>query len=171
MGIVFKGKARYPSMSDGYALYLRRTKKPETELDEKTYGKVIKAYCKTLAELLENDGIVDLPCKLGSIVVTRYKYRWKFTNDGKIHGRGKTDWAKTRELWNNDPKAAENKVRVMSPDLYGTVIAYVPNHYTANGNLRAVGFRANRELYRRIAESVKNGTNNYAVPDYDNFML
>ena len=92
MKLAFSGQARYPEMTEGYELYVRRTRNGEP-VDLQTYTAVVKDYCSLLAEDLKKEGMVDLPCELGMIaavnITRRPQYRGK-----KFIGYGKYDWEK-----------------------------------------------------------------------------
>ena len=90
----FYGTAKYADMTGGYRLYASRKKKGEP-VDIVRYSKVVKAYCRRLAERLGKDGMVQLPCGLGLLAaaMVRRKPRYK---DGRFVGIGRFN-PRTRE--------------------------------------------------------------------------
>jgi len=133
MKLAFHGQGRYPDYDRGYALYRKRNR-GRVPLDEKTYNRVIRQFCKGLAGRLESEGCVDLPSDLGTIsaaVITRKpQYRGK-----KFIGYGKYDW-KTRQF--------DGKLKTFG-------IVFLPKHSDKN-SLRCYGFVANRRLFQRMKE-------------------
>lgn len=127
----FSGQGRYPEYSAGYALYKKRSRK-ETVVDEIIYRRVVKAYCKALAEEIYKNGMVDLPGRCGMISTATITRRPQYRGD-KFIGFGKMDWE--RGCLDGTYKA------------FG--IVYMPRH-DRNSNLRSCGFVANRRLFQRV---------------------
>ncbi len=138
MKLAFSGEARYPDFEDAYELYLRRSRTREC-VDEKTYNRVVKEYCKSLAERIEKEGFADLPCGLGTVAAVimerKPQYRGK-----KFVGYGRYDW----KTGTRDGKL----------ETFG--IVFLPSH-GRNQNLRCYGFVANRRLFKRMKESYDTG--------------
>ena len=133
MKLTFSGQGRYPDFKSGYELYLRRNRNG-SPLDEKTYAKVVREFCRGLAERLEREGCVDLPGDLGTIsaaIITRKPiYRGR-----KFIGYGMYDWKKGEY---------DGKLKTFG-------IVFLPKHNDRD-SLRAYGFVANRRLYQRMKE-------------------
>lgn len=133
MKLAFSGQARYPDMTDGYKLYVRRTRKREP-VDLDTYTAVVKDYCSLLAEDLKKDGMVDLPCGLGSVAAVIIRRRPQFRGK-KFVGYGNYDWKEGH--YNGEPEA------------FG--LAFLPSRDRTH-NLRCYGFVANRRLFKKMKE-------------------
>ena len=137
MKLAFSGQARYPDLDEGYDLYLKRTK--SQPLEKKEYNRVVKAYCRRLAEYMKEEGMVDLPGKMGmlsSAILTRKpQYRGE-----KFVGYGKMDW--TKGHFDGNLKA------------FGVV--FLPRH-EKNNNMRSFGFVCNRRLFKDIKEKYLAG--------------
>ena len=133
MKLAFSGQARYPDMTDGYALYCKRTRvgKP---VDLNIYTAVVKEYCRMLAEDLKKEGMVDLPTGLGTIAAVTIRRRPQFRGK-KFVGYGKMDWKKGH--YDGEPEA------------FG--LAFLPKRNKTN-NLRCYGFVANRRLFKKMKE-------------------
>ncbi len=137
MRLAFTGQARYPDFSAGYEMYVKRSKLG-LSVDDRTYRKIIRSYCGVLAERLEKEGMVDLPCDMGSIVaatITRKpQYRGK-----RFVGYGKMDW---------NTGHYDGRLKTFG-------LVYLPRR-NRHRNLRSFGFVANRKLFgrmKRICES------------------
>lgn len=131
MKLAFSGQARYPDYTDGYALYTKRSK-TGIVVDKEMYSKVVRAYCRRLADELLEEGMIDLPCELGSIaaaiITRRPQYRGK-----KFIGYGKMDWKKGH---------FDGKLKAFG-------LVYLPRR-GKNANLRSYGFVANRKLFQKM---------------------
>lgn len=130
MKLAFSGEARYPDTTEGYKLYVRRTKSREC-IDKKTYDRIIRDYCRSLTERLLEDGMVDLP-ELGSVAAAMLRKKALYLGN-KFIGYGKMDWKKGH--YDGEPRA------------FGLV--FLPNRRRSS-NLRSFGFVANRKLFKRM---------------------
>ena len=133
MKLAFSGRARYPDMKDGYALYVRRTR-TGNPVDLHTYTVVVKEYCSLLAEELKKNGITDLPCGLGSVAAVIMRRRPQYRGKQFV-GYGSYNWEKGH--YDGEPKA------------FG--LAFLPSRNRTN-NLRCYGFVANRSLFKKMKE-------------------
>ena len=133
MKLAFNGQAHYTDFASGYDLYKKRSKAGRS-FSEREYRRVIRTYCRLLADSLVKNGIVDFPGELGSVVaavITRKaQYRGK-----KFIGYGG---------WDYKNKCYDGKLKT-----FGMV--YLPRQ-KKNDNLRSFGFVANRQLFRRMKE-------------------
>lgn len=152
MKLAFSGQARYPDMTDGYELYVRRTRvgKP---VDLKTYTAIVKEYCKMLAEDLENEGIADLPCGLGSVAAVIMRRRPQYRGK-KFVGYGSYNWK--RGHYDGEANA------------FG--LAFLPSRERTN-NLRCYGFVANRRLFRRMKELYLGNERDWVPMNYEKEMI
>ena len=130
MKLAFSGQARYPEFEEGYRLYKSRNRSREP-LDEKTYRRVVREYCKLLRRDLLADGMVDLP-SIGSLYATIFRRRPQYRGD-KFVGYGKMDWEKGH--YDGEPTA------------FG--ISFLPKR-NKTSNLRSFGFVANRRLFQEM---------------------
>lgn len=131
MRLAFTNRAQYPNFIDSYELYKKRSKKDLT-VDYTTYKRIIKTYCRILAARLVDEGLIDLPCDLGSIsavILTRKpQYRGK-----KFIGYGKMNW---------ETGQFDGKLKTFG-------ITYLPKR-VKYANLRCLGFVANRQLFKKV---------------------
>lgn len=141
MKLAFTGEAHYTSFENGYNRYVMGAKSREV-VDRATYNRVVKAYCQLLADKLMDEGMVDLPCNLGTLATVRIKRKPQFRGR-KFVGFGKKDW--------------ESGIYDDSREAFG--VALLPRH-EINDNLRCYGFVANRQLYQRL----KNRSEEFACP-------
>lgn len=150
MKLAFNGLGHYAEFSDGYALYVRRAQ--SEPVDESTYKRIVKAYCKRLADRLYDEGLVDLPKGMGSIaatVITRKpQYRGK-----RFVGYGKYDWT----IGGYDGKLKT----------FGLV--FLPKH--TKKNMRCFGYVANRELFKRVKQHSDEETCKWKPLDFNDDMI
>ena len=133
MKLAFSGQARYPDMTDGYEVYVRRTRKNEP-VNLHTYTAIVKEYCSLLAEDLKKEGAVDLPCGLGTVAAVTIRKSPQYRGD-KFVGYGGFNWEKGH--FDGEPEAFS--------------ITYLPRR-DKNKNLRCYGFVANRRLFKKMKE-------------------
>ena len=152
MRLAFSGQARYPDFTDGYELYVRRARTNEP-VGIKTYTRIVKDYCKMLADDIEKDGMVDLPSGLGSISPVRMRRKMQYRGK-KAVGFGKWNW-KSQHYDGN-------------PEAFG--IAFLPSR-DKNHNLRCYGFVANRRLFKSMMEAYNAGTYGWFPMEYNDEMI
>ena len=152
MKLAFNGQGRYADFRKGYELYVKRSKLGKF-MSEEMYRKVVRSYCRMLADTLENEGIVDLPGGLGSIAAAtltrKPQYRGK-----KFIGYGKYDW--NRKHYDGQLKT------------FGMV--FLPRRERTQ-NLRCYGFVANRRLFQRMKDMYDRGTNSWYTMEYNDKMI
>jgi hypothetical protein len=150
MKLAFSGQARYTDFSDGYALYLKRSKKGNV-LDEAMYRRVVKEYCQTAAERLIEDSMVDLP-EIGTITAVSLIRKAQYRGD-KFIGYGAKDWKTGRY---------DGKLKT-----FGLVL--MPKSRRKQ-NLRCYGFVANRKLFKRMKKIYDSGRH-WPLIDFNDKMI
>lgn len=152
MKLAFSGQARYPDMTDGYELYVRRSRKGDC-VDISTYKRIVNDYCRMLAEDLEREGIVDLPCGLGSVAAVIMRRRPQYRGK-KFVGYGSYNW----KSGHYDGEA----------NAFG--LAFLPSRARTN-NMRCYGFVANRRLFRRMKELYLGNERDWVPMNYEKEMI
>ena len=142
----------YPDLSEGYALYVRRCK-GRTPISHGEYCRAVKAYCRMLARRLESEGAVDLPKGLGTVAAARITRKPQYRGKTFI-GYGKMDWTTGRY---------DGKLKT-----FGMV--YLPKH-GKNGNLRSLGFVANRRLFKRMKSKYESEDCTWILLDFNDGMI
>ena len=77
-------------------------------VDSKTYIDYANEFNKFLADKVTEGYEITLPARLGTLSVIGKKQKVRVDEHGKIFGLA-PDWVKTKELWDNNPKAKEEK--------------------------------------------------------------
>lgn len=94
---------KHYNIRDSYKLY----SKEQNPVDATTYVDINKEFMKFLMRKCFEDGIVNIPERLGTLQINGKKPTVKYI-DGNIKGL-LPDWKSTKELWERDPIAKENK--------------------------------------------------------------
>lgn len=144
--------AHYPDLTDGYTLYVRRSKGGRV-FDEKMYARIVKMYCAILANRLLETGAVDLPKGLGTISAARLTRKPQYRGKTFV-GYGKMDWTTGQY---------DGKLKT-----FGMV--YLPKH-GKNNNLRSLGFVANRSLFKRMKSLYESGDCKWSLLDFNDDMI
>ena len=151
MKLAFSGQGRYADFRKGYELYVKRSRLGNF-MSEEMYRKVVRSYCRMLADRLKEEGMVDLPGGLGSIAAAtltrKPQYRGK-----KFVGYGKYDWK----------GHFDGRLKT-----FGMV--FLPRRERTQ-NLRCYGFVANRRLFKGMKEMYDNGTNPWYTMKYNDKMI
>ena len=77
-------------------------------VDSKTYIDYANEFNKFLVDKVIEGYEITLPVRLGTLSVIGKKQKVRVNEHGKIFGLA-PDWVKTKELWDNNPKAKEEK--------------------------------------------------------------
>lgn len=152
MKLAFSGLAHYSDLDKGYELYIKRSRK-DACLDLKAYKRAVKHYCKQLAEKLVEEGMVDLPCGLGTIAAAVLTRKPIYIKD-KFIGYGKFDWNK---------KEYDGNLKTFG-------LVYLPRHRN-NDSLRCFGFVANRRLFKTIKAKYTAEENSWIPIDFTDSMI
>lgn len=152
MKLAFSGQGRYPDFDKGYELYVKRNR-TDGYMDRESYARVVRKYCKMLAESLEEEGMVDLPAGLGSICAALFTRKPQYRGE-KFVGYGKMLWDKGH--YDGSMKA------------FG--LLYMPRRDKSQ-NLRCYGFVANRRLFQRMKEKYDKRECNWVPIEFSNEMV
>lgn len=138
MKLAFNNKAHYTDFSDGYKMYISRSRS-DRNIDVKTYNRIIRKYCSILAGRLLECGIVDLPADIGMIAAAELKRKSQYRGKTFI-GYGRYDWSKGH--YDGSFKT------------FG--IVFLPKAGKRRNNLRCYGFVSNRALFKRMKEKYEH---------------
>lgn len=152
MKLAFSGQGHYSSFDDGYALYMKRDKSG-APLDKKTYKRIIRSYCKILAQRLLEDGVVDLPSRFGRIAAVRITKKPQYRGQ-RFVGYGAMDWKKG---------VYDGKLKTFG-------ITYIPRRDRSQ-NMRCLGFVANRQLFKRVKSFFNEGSCGWDLMDFNEEMV
>lgn len=146
---------KHLNIRDSYKYYKEFTNNP---VDISKYCKVANEFMKFLSQELLDTGEITLPQRLGKIQILGKKVKVK-TENGEIKGLA-PDWKSTKELWDRDEEARENKQLVyhFNEQTNGVRYKYYWNKsrvlVTNKGLFRLKMSRTNK---RALSNLVKNG--------------
>ena len=152
MKLAFSGQSRFADYEEGYQLYLKRLR-GRTPVDFTTYKRIVRAYCRMLAERLYDEGMADFPNGMGSVCTALLRRRPQYRGKTFI-GLGKMDWEKGH--YDGSYKA------------FGLV--FMPNRNVSN-NLRCYGFVGNRQLFKKLKAEYDNRECDWFPMEYKDEMI
>lgn len=138
-----------------YKLYLSLTKFPQ---DVKVYILIANAYMKFLIDRVIDGDEITLPARLGSLSIIGNKRKLKFTEEGKPILP--PNWAKTKKLWDNNPKAKEDKkvIYCTNEETDGIVYKYLwSKNRVPIENKTLYALRLTRDNKRAVNRALKRG--------------
>lgn len=92
-------------------------------VDIKTYITISTLYIKFILSKVFEGFEVTIPARLGSLKIIGTKQEVKFDENGKITGLS-PNWRKTKELWESNPQAKENKQIIYNTNEHSSGIRY-----------------------------------------------
>lgn len=152
MRLAFNGQGRYVDYTKGYELYKRRRRFKDA-IGFAEYKKIVRAYCKALAERLFYEGYADFPNGMGAIAAAIIKRRPQYRGKQFI-GFGKMDW----------------KDGHLDGSFKTFGIVFLPSR-KSNPNLRCYGFVANRQLFKKMKASYSEGECEWAPMEFNDDMI
>lgn len=147
---IYKGYCN--SLTDKEGLY---------KVDKTLFTKVLKEANIALLELMMLHNLeFKIPCRLGNISLRKRKLRYKLNKDGTLDKKGlSVNHKLTNELWQNDPEAKKNKVKIYhTNEHYG---GYKVNFFWSKRNslckgISIVQFKASRYAKRKLSGYLKD---------------
>ena len=118
--------------------------------DQGLYSKIISTVNKYIVERVLEGHEVELPHKMGSILLGKRRTSVFFEN-GECKSTYITDWIKTLEYWYKDEEARNKhqKIKVITDYLFNVRYCKKRANYT---NKRFYLFRPNRSLLKRLGK-------------------
>lgn len=95
----------YYNTRDTYKVYKKKSSNP-IEVNE--YCRILNSFFKFYMSKLFELGEIVIPERLGKLQIYGKKVKVKFDEEGNLRGLA-PDWKSTKELWERDEEAKENK--------------------------------------------------------------
>ena len=95
---------KFYNTRDSYVVYKNMSVNP---INISQYVQIINHFMKFLSSKLLSTGEINIPERLGKLSIFGKKVNVRI-EDGEIKGLA-PDWVKTKELWDSDPIAKNNK--------------------------------------------------------------
>jgi hypothetical protein len=147
---------------DSYIVYKNMSDNP---INITQYVQIINQFMKFLINKLFEKGQVTLPEKLGTLQIIGKKVKVKI-EDGQIKGLA-PDWVKTKELWESDEEAKNNKQLVYHFNEQTNGIRYRffwSKNRVLVSNKTLYNIKMTRTNKRTLSQLVKNGKE-YIIKD------
>ncbi len=147
---------------DSYVIYKNLSDNP---INIAQYVQIVNQFMKFLINRLFEKGQISLPEKLGNLQIVGKKVKVKI-EDGQIKGLA-PDWVKTKELWENDPEAKQNKQLVYHFNEQTNGVRYRffwSKNRVLVSNKTLYNIKMTRTNKRTLSQLVKNGKE-YLIKD------
>lgn len=115
-----KGGSASPKVMGGYGTphYFRFYKRNGGALDKSAFSRILRAANQAIVEeCIETAEPFTLPYGMGKIDFRKRKNKAFMTPTG-LKSNSPVDWKKTMELWESDPLARRNKIRVKYSNMH-----------------------------------------------------
>ncbi len=154
-------------MSDYYKYYKNNTDNP---VSLSVYSKVISIYNNSLIDKVLNDNLEYLIPHIGVKLSIRKDKREPKIKDGKLYINKPVDWQATNKLWDEDPEAKKNKIRVryLNTHTSGYVFRIHCSKFLSRlKNKHFFKFKPSRKFQRSLADRI----NDTSKDKFDAFLL
>lgn len=138
-------------MREAFRYYTKHSK----SLDEKTFRKTIRLINTYLQEQLTLGEDINLPQRMGTLELRKFKTRVSFSN-GKMITNLPIDWDETLKLWYEDPVSMKQKtkVRMEVPEVFRVFYKKGSANYN---NKSFFTFQSCRDLKQKLKTNINNG--------------
>ena len=146
---------KFYNTRDSYIVYKNMSVNP---INISQYVQIINHFMKFLSSKLLSTGEITIPERLGKLSIYGKKVKVK-VEDGQIKGLA-PDWVKTKELWESDKEAKENKQLVyhFNEETNGIRYKYVwSKNRVLVSNKTLYNLRMTRTNKRELSKLVKEG--------------
>lgn len=139
---------------DGFKYYRKiKPKGHEYVLTESQYFYITRRINGILGDMFLKGEDIVFPCRLGRLEIRKREAKIVIENE-KVKTNLPIDWDRTIKLWYEDEESFKNKTLVKAEEK--TVYRIYYNRYAAEyTNKTFYQFRVNRDLKRRLKESIK----------------
>lgn len=146
----------HKNLRDSYKHYKSNSINP---VDIKMYLDIVHGYLKYIVNKVMNGEEITLPSRFGTLCIIGKKQTIRFDENGNVQGLA-PDWVKTRELWNRNEEAKNNKQLVYCTNEHTSSIRYrflwsKTRVLVTNKSLYAL--KMTRTNKREVSNRVKNG--------------
>ena len=148
-------KKNHYNINDSYVVYKNISNDP---VDKSIYLQITNQFMKFLSSKLLSQGEINIPERLGKLSIYGKKVKVK-VEDGQIKGLA-PDWVKTKELWESDKEAKENKQLVyhFNEETNGIRYKYVwSKNRVLVSNKTLYNLRMTRSNKRELSKLVREG--------------
>lgn len=146
-------------LSDYYRFYKKKYK--NKKVNRTMYNSMIKEFNKYVHDRIayKGDGFV-FPFKMGKMELRKVKTSVRIGEDGSIINKLPVNWKATRELWAENKKAEEKKIKVRYTNEHTGGYAFRISYLRARANYKNKSIyqmQFNRQMKRKLSESIFAG--------------
>ena len=138
--------------------YMQKTENP---VDDKTYNSVLLDWLTANQRAVYLFGYVFVfPKRMGKIEIRKRKGTVKIANDGSVINKLAVNWAETRKLWKENPKAKADKIRIRYTNEHSGGYIFSIRYIKSRANYKNKSIyhmKVNRTLKRNIEPLIKSG--------------
>ena len=148
-------KKNHYNINDSYVVYKNISNDP---VDKSIYLQITNQFMKFLSSKLLSQGEINIPERLGKLSIYGKKVKVK-VEDGQIKGLA-PDWVKTKQLWDSDEEAKNNKQLVyhFNEETNGIRYKYVwSKNRVLVSNKTLYNLRMTRSNKRELSKLVREG--------------
>lgn len=126
-------------------------------VDKNTYSNILSDFHEELSnEIIFNNFEFKLPFRLGVLCLRKFKPKLKIVNN-KLINHNPPDFKATKELWEKDEEARENKVLVRHLNKHSNGFIFIMKLYKATSNFKnksLFSFESTRFIKKKIKKAV-----------------
>ena len=135
------------------------------------YNEITKGFMKFIMKKVHEGEQVELPARMGIMIIAGRKVIPRFNNEGEITNLA-PDWVSTKKLWESNPEARERKQLVYHFNEHTAGIRYkLCWNKGMSGALNKILyiFKPSRENKRKVWKQIESGKEFYVKPKYHNY--
>ncbi len=151
-------KQRIKSDYGASSFFLFYNKKSKNPVPQSVYSKIIKEYNSFVRDQISCKGnSYNMPSNMGGIEIRKQKVEISFNDDGSIKNTLPVNWQETRKLWNDNPKAKEDKVKIRFVNDHSGGFTFKLWYIKGRANYKNKSIyriRFNRQMKRQLSKSI-----------------
>lgn len=150
---------RIKSHYGGPAFYRFFKKKyPDSEVSGIVYAKIIKEFNSFVRDSISKKGNpYHLPAGIGIVELRKKKVEITFNEDGTMKNTLPVNWRETRQLWDENEKAKEKKIKIRFVNQHSNGYTFKIVYLRSSANYKNKSIyriRFNRQMKRQLSKSI-----------------
>jgi hypothetical protein len=155
---IHRVKADFGS-GDYYKHFIKET--GANHISGAVFSQVLREFNKHVRDRISKKGAeYIMPCKIGKIELRKIKTEIKFDENGNVRNTLPVNWKATRELWAENERAKERKVKIRYTNEHTEGYTFRIFFRTSKANFKNKSIykaQFNRELKRQLSKSIFAG--------------
>ena len=151
---IHKVKSHY-GMTDYYKNYKKTCKNP---VDKKTYNAILtEIFTKMGEHVVNNNYTLRFPYNLGSVMILKRTTTTKFDDEGNIITNRPVNYRATLDLWEANPKAKEDKIRIYHENYHSDGYVFFLKYLKKSAiyrNRYVYNMQFARRIKRQLAQNI-----------------